>query len=300
MKPRVGVSACLVGERVRYDGSHKRQPELLERAAGRVEWVPVCPEAELGLGVPRETIDLERTGGELRLVASQSRRDLTAAMDAWSARRLDELDDLAGFVLKSRSPSCGLGSARVRGTQETADGRFAAAVRTRFPELPVAEEVELAEPAALERFLWRVGYAAELERLLAPGWTPGVLVDFHTEVKLLLMAYSPEAYRDLGRLVADPAARPPDEVARAYRRAFLSAIAGEPSPGRHANALLHAAGYFSDRLAPAERRELTWSVERYRRSGRGLADLKRRLRKLAERFDETYLLRQRYLKEPRP
>ena len=298
-RPRVGISACLLGEPVRYDGAHKRQPELLERVGERVEWVAVCPEAEIGLGVPRETIDLYPGESGLRLIANESRRDLTEAMDAWAARRLDELGGLAGYVFKSKSPSCGVGSARVVGTDERTDGRFVLALRERMPELPIAQETDLLDVAAVERFLWRVGYADELARLFSGDWRPASLVDFHTEVKLLLMAYSPDAYRELGRLVAAPDARPREEAALLYRRAFLAAIAEEPAAGRHANALQHAAGYFTNLLTPDERRELSWAIERYQASGVGLDACRRRVAGLAKRFGETYLLRQRYLKVPK-
>lgn len=160
---RLGVSACLLGERVRYDGEHKRDAFLCDELGPRVEWVSVCPEVELGLGVPRETVRLEQRAGEVRLVAPGSGRDLTAAMTLYAARRLDELAGLrlSGFVLKRDSPSCGLLRVRVHGPEgeaarRTGRGLFAAALRQRLPDLPVEEEGRLAEPHLRAAFLERV------------------------------------------------------------------------------------------------------------------------------------------------
>jgi uncharacterized protein YbbK (DUF523 family) len=162
-RPAVGISACLLGEAVRYDGAHKRRDVLARDLARVFFWVPVCPEVELGLGVPREPIRLQRAPGGTRLVSEDGRRDLTAAMSAYAAERLEALRrlPLRGYVLKARSPSCGLS---VEVTDETgavladvrAPGRFAAAVEAAFPGLPVAEDEELEDPAQRAAFLARV------------------------------------------------------------------------------------------------------------------------------------------------
>jgi uncharacterized protein YbbK (DUF523 family) len=154
MKPRIGVSACLLGEKVRYDGAGKRQPWAEDAFAGRVEWLPVCPEVELGLGVPRETVQLEVAGG-VRLMTTETRRDLTSAMREWAAECVERLTaaGLDGYVFKARSPSCGLGSTPVAGVGWTRDGLFAEAVRKRFPELPLTDEETLRDPLERERFL---------------------------------------------------------------------------------------------------------------------------------------------------
>jgi len=150
--PKVGISACLLGQEVRYDGGHKRQAELLRHFEGKIEWVPVCPEVEFGLGTPREPIRLE---GE-RLVTIESRRDLTDAMQAWALQRLDALPGLCGFVFKSRSPSCGLGSAPVFDSGELRSGVFAEMLVARFQEIPVVEETALLDAPSRRRFLERV------------------------------------------------------------------------------------------------------------------------------------------------
>lgn len=158
MRPRVAVSACLLGEAVRHDGAHKRSTALLERLAPHVELIALCPEVELGLGVPREPIQLEAPPGGVgppRLVALRSRRDLTEAMAAYAEIRVAALAALgvAGCVLKSRSPSCGVRGVGVAGTSSTAPGAFASVLQLCLPGLPVVEETALEDAEHCERFL---------------------------------------------------------------------------------------------------------------------------------------------------
>jgi uncharacterized protein YbbK (DUF523 family) len=158
VRPRVAVSACLLGENVRHDGAHKRSAALLERVAPHVELIAVCPEVELGLGVPREPIQLEAPPGGVgppRLVSVTTRRDLTEAMVAYAEARVAALAalGLSGYVLKSRSPSCGVGGVGVAGASPPAPGAFAAVLLRRLPGLPVVEETALEDVAHCERFL---------------------------------------------------------------------------------------------------------------------------------------------------
>jgi FdhD protein len=164
MKPRIGISACLLGQRVRFDGGHKRDAFLTDVLGPQVEWVPVCPEVEMGLGTPRETLRLVRLEGTpgLRMITTETGIDHTEGMDRWATRRLDELarEDLSGYILKSDSPSCGLEHVKTfaqDGTQaRNGRGLFAAALLQRFPALPVEDEGRLADATVRERFLERV------------------------------------------------------------------------------------------------------------------------------------------------
>ena len=161
--PRVGISSCLLGEPVRYDGGHRRQPALLDEFAGQVEWIASCPEAELGLGVPRETIQIELDVGSLRLMTSTTRRDLTGSMRSWARNRAEDLAamNISGYVFKARSPSCGVGSVAIVGGGPNDTGFFAAELIRRLPNLPVAEEDQLATRDARQSFLQQVRrYAA--------------------------------------------------------------------------------------------------------------------------------------------
>jgi uncharacterized protein YbbK (DUF523 family) len=164
-KVRIGISACLLGERVRWNGDHKREPWLVDTVGKLVEWVPVCPEMEIGLGTPRPPVHLEKVaakdGAGTRLVEIESRRDLTKKMDAYAARRVRELGarDLDGFILKSDSPSCGPERVQVwsgKRSTRTGRGRFAGALLAALPDLPVEDEARLRDPGVREHFFERV------------------------------------------------------------------------------------------------------------------------------------------------
>jgi uncharacterized protein YbbK (DUF523 family) len=169
-RPRIGISSCLLGDEVRFDGGHKREASLIAAAGPDVEWVRVCPEVELGLGVPREPVRLVTAGGGTRMISVESHIDHTDAMREYAARRVRELAaaNLSGYVLKARSPSCGLHDVAIHDAAgavvATGMGLFAAALREGLPELPVEDERRLADPAALEAFLARVRAYADLRR----------------------------------------------------------------------------------------------------------------------------------------
>ena len=204
---RLGISACLLGERVRFDGGHKRDPFLVETLGPFVEWVPVCPEVESGMAAPRESLRLVQTGTEIRLITNKTAQDQTASMRGYARRRLEELaeSELCGFVLKKGSPTCGLERVKVYGTGgmplKSGRGLFADALVTRFPRLPVEEEGRLNDPRLRENFIERVFAYRRLANLFAARWSMGDVVRFHTIHKLTLMAHRPESYQRLGRLV---------------------------------------------------------------------------------------------------
>jgi uncharacterized protein YbbK (DUF523 family)/uncharacterized protein YbgA (DUF1722 family) len=258
---RIGVSACLLGQRVRYDGGHKRDAFVTDTLARFFTLLPVCPEVEAGLGLPRESMRLVESPAGRRLVAPRSGRDLTGPVHAFAAGRSGELAalDLGGFVFKKDSPTCGLHRVRVLGSggQATRSGRglFAEALCARLPLLPVEEEGRLNDRALRESFLHRVLAYRRLTDLFRSRWKTGDLVRFHTREKLLLLAYSPVAYRRLGRLVAGARHRPRPEVEKRYAVLFMRALASPPSRGRVVNALQHAAGHFKG-LPAAQRGEL--------------------------------------------
>ena len=267
---RVGVSACLLGEAVRYDGGHKRNAFLTDTFGQFVEWVPVCPEVECGLGTPREPIRLTRVNRTVRLLTVRTARDLTDDMDAYAATRLAELasENLSGYVLKKDSPSCGM-HVKVYDAHgvstKSGRGRFAVALVERFPHLPVEEEGRLSDPALRDNFVERVFAYWRLGRLFRGRWTPGALVRFHTAHKLMLMAHSPDAYRSIGRLVARVGTLSRADVERRYTEAFMSALAVVATRRRHVNVLQHMLGYFKDLLDRESRSELLGAIEEYRR-----------------------------------
>ena len=268
---RIGISSCLLGQPVRFDGGHKRDPFLTDIFGAFVEWVPVCPEMECGFGTPRESMRLVRGDAGVRLITVRTAVDLTDRMAAFTRRRAAQLDGeaLCGYVFKKDSPSCGVERVRVYGTggapEKSGRGLFAAGVIERFPALPVEEEGRLSDPRLRENFVERVFAYWRLRHLFSGRWTVGGLVAFHTAHKLILMAHSPEAYRQLGRLVAT--ARDVDRATleRTYTQQFMAALTVMATPRRHVNVLQHMAGYLKDRLDPSAKVELATAIDDYRR-----------------------------------
>lgn len=301
---RLGISSCLLGEAVRFDGGHKRDSFLTETFAKFVEWVPVCPEVECGFGTPREPLRLVRLGGGVRLLTVRTGRDVTAQLDEYATRRAAELasEDLCGYVLKKDSPSCGLERVKVyEGSVPARTGRglFAAALRERFPELPVEEEGRLSDPRLRENFVERVFAYRRLRDRFRGTWTVANLVQFHTAHKLILMAHSPAAYRQLGRLVASARDFSRDTVGPQYTRLFMATMAVVATPRRHTNVLQHMAGYFKDRLDRASRSELLAVIEEYRRQLVPLVVPMTLLRHHVRACGVSYLAGQVYL-DPHP
>lgn len=254
---RIGISSCLLGDSVRYDGGHKRDSYLTEVLGRYVEWVPVCPEVELGLGVPRPPIQLEHRRDEIRLIMPSTGTDLTAAMTAYAENRVRWLQeaDLSGYVLKSQSPSCGLRGVEIhrarRRPSKTGRGLFAQVLRRRLPYLPVAEETSLQDSRLRESFLAHVLAYHRWREMERQGWTPARLLAFHERHKALLTARSQTGTRRLHRLLAGTAkGRPVEELACQYLKGFTAILRRPASRQRQTNALqsMHDAGEAARRL----------------------------------------------------
>jgi uncharacterized protein YbgA (DUF1722 family)/uncharacterized protein YbbK (DUF523 family) len=310
-KPRLGVSACLLGEEVRYNGGHKRDRFLTDVLGPYVQWVPVCPEVEIGLGTPRPAIRLVQIGGETRLVAPESGADHTVAMREYGERRVAELGgmELAGYVLKKDSPSCGMERVRVYGgSARTAEGMpakegrglFAEALLRLFPELPVEEEGRLNDPALRENFVSRIFAYDRFLREERSGWTRASLTRFHERHKFLLMARNQAGMRRLGRLLGSAGREVrPEDLARDYLRGLTVVLRRPASRRGHTNVLQHLAGFVSDGLDSTDREELTRTIETYHRGLLPLIVPITLLRHHARRQEVAYLAGQAYL-EPHP
>ena len=302
---RLGISSCLLGEAVRFDGGHKRDAFLTETFGQFVEWVPVCPEVECGLGAPREAMRLARVGGAVRLLTVKTAVDLTDRMEGYARRRVEQLasEELSGYVLKKDSPSCGLGRVKIHGAHavqaKSGRGMFAARLVERFPVLPVEEEGRLSDPRLRENFVGRVFAYWRLRGLFRGRWNVGALVRFHTAHKLILMAHSSDADQRLGRLVARARTVPRREIERRYTEAFMAALAAIATPRRHANVLRHMAGYFKDRLDRESEAELLAAIDDYRRGLVPIVVPITLVRHHVRVHDVTYLAGQLYL-EPHP
>jgi uncharacterized protein YbgA (DUF1722 family)/uncharacterized protein YbbK (DUF523 family) len=272
---RIGVSACLLGEEVRFDGGHKREPFLTDTLGAQVEFVSVCPEVEMGLGTPRETLRLVRVddrASPLRMITTRTGIDHTDGMKRWSAKRLDELarnePDLCGYVLKKDSPSCGMERVKTysdRGMPErNGRGLFAAALIECFPLLPVEEEGRLNDPRLRENFIERVFAYRRLKDLFAGHWSLGGLVAFHTAHKMALLAHSTTRYSELGRLVARGRELPRRELRAAYESGFMDTLKIVATTRRHTNVLTHMMGHLKKQLDSASKQELVKTIEDYR------------------------------------
>ena len=227
---RLGVSSCLLGEAVRYDGGHKRDPIVRSLLGRFAEWVPVCPELEAGLGVPRPPMRLVREGEKVRLVEVASGRDHTRALERWTAARVRSLRalDLCGYVLKKDSPSCGTRRVKlyVRGrTRRSGVGLFARGLRDAFPDLPVIDETELRDRALREQFIERAFAYARVRALFRGRWKIADVAAFHAAHEHALLARAPARCRELGRLVENAAGTPRARFRDRYTAGFMAALA---------------------------------------------------------------------------
>jgi uncharacterized protein YbgA (DUF1722 family)/uncharacterized protein YbbK (DUF523 family) len=267
---RIGVSACLLGDEVRYDGGHKRDAFLTTVLGPHVEWVKVCPEVETGMGTPREAIRLVAEEGTVRLLTVKTGVDHTGPMTAYAAKKAIALEDedLSGYVLKADSPSCGMTQVKVYSGKgqplRCGVGIFAQALLARFPHLPIEEEGRLADPQLRDNFIERVFAYRRLRDLFEARWTTGDLVRFHTAHKLVLLAHSTEAYTRLGHLVSGASSADRASLRLRYSADLMAALSAIATPQRHTNVLQHAAGYFKNVLDAASRAELLAAIEHYR------------------------------------
>jgi uncharacterized protein YbgA (DUF1722 family)/uncharacterized protein YbbK (DUF523 family) len=303
---RIGISACLLGQEVRFDGGHKRDRFLTDLLGPHVTWVPVCPEVEMGLGTPRETLRLVRVGSGVRMLTTRTAIDHTEGMATWGKRRLDALagEDLSGYVLKKDSPSCGMERVKVydaHGGAPARSGRgiFAEALLARFPLLPVEEEGRLGDARLRENFVERVFAYRRLKDLFTGRWTIGALVAFHTAHKMTLLAHSATAYQELGRLVARARELPRADLKREYEAQFMRALGTPATTRRHTNVLMHMAGHLKARVDAGSRQELADCIMQYRAGLVPLVVPITLLRHHVRAHDVAYLKGQAYL-EPHP
>ena len=302
---RLGISTCLLGEPVRYDGGHKRDRFITDTLGQYVEFVPVCPETECGLGVPRESMRLQGDPASPRLVTSRTGVDHTDRMVAWAETRLKEIEqeDLCGFIFKSDSPSSGMERVRVysdKGMPERKGvGIFARMFMEHFPLLPVEEEGRLHDPKLRENFIESIFTLKRWRDLLKDHPTRGKLVAFHTEHKLLILSHSPRHSQLMGKLVAGAKQIPPGKLYREYEALFVAALMVKTTVKKNTNVLQHMMGYFKKELSPDEKQELIEVIDGYHE---GLAPLIvpiTLLRHYVRKYDQPYLKEQVYL-NPHP
>ena len=302
---RLGISSCLLGEKVRYDGGHKLDHFITETLGKFVEFVPVCPEVECGLGIPREAMHLVAAPDGPRLVTIRTQVDYTERLRAWAQKRVVELEreDLCGFIFKSGSPSSGMERVKIyygKGEPaKTGVGLFAREFMQHFPLLPVEDEGRLHDPALRENFLERLFTMNRWRETLALESKRGHLVDFHTRHKLLIMSHSPKHYGILGKLVAQIKEMPLPEVYERYQTLLMEALRLKSTIKKNVNVLLHVMGYFKRNLSSAEKEELLEIIEEYRQSYIPLIVPVTLENHYVRKYDQAYLKDQYYL-HPHP
>ncbi len=304
-KIRLGISSCLLGEPVRYDGGNRLDRFLVETLGQYVEYIPVCPEVECGLSVPREPMRLEGNPNSPRLVTSRTRQDLTDRMVQWSRRRVIELEseDLWGFIFKSNSPRSGMEHIRVYNQKGRAVkkgvGMFARIFMERFALLPVEDEGCLHDPNLRENFIERIFTLNRWRETLAQKEDRGHLVEFHTKHKLLVLSHSPKHYRIMGQFVAKAKEFSLKELYRKYQELLMEALCLKTTPKKNSNVLFHMIGYFKEQLSSDEKQELLEVIDHYRLGRVPLMVPVTLISHYVRKYDQPYLTQQVYL-NPHP
>jgi len=302
---KLGISACLLGQTVRYDGGHTHDLYLTDTLGKFVEFVPVCPEVECGLGVPREPMRLVGDPASPRLVTTRTGQDLTDRMVRYARERVIQLENeaLCGFIFKTRSPSSGMERVKIYNEKGTpikkGVGIFARAFMEHFPLVPVEDEGRLHDPGLREHFIERVFVLKRWRDLMAQRPTRGKIVDFHTRHKLLIMSHSEKHHRELGRLVASAKHFPIKELRDRYCNHLMEALRIRSSVKKHSNVLLHILGYFKKELSRDEKQEALEIIEQYRNGYFPLIVPITLLNHFVRKYDKQYLKEQYYL-NPHP
>jgi uncharacterized protein YbgA (DUF1722 family)/uncharacterized protein YbbK (DUF523 family) len=305
-KIRLGISSCLLGNLVRYDGGHKHDRFITDTLGAYVEYVPVCPEVECGMPAPREALRLVGDPAEPRLVTVHTGKDFTGQMKRWARSRLDELEkeDLCGYIFKSKSPSSGMQRIKVYNEQSgipvhTGVGIFARMFMDRFPLLPVEDEGRLHDPRLRENFIESLFVFKRWRGLASGRKSAGALVDFHTRHKLLIMSHSQQHYREMGKLVSRIKSEGPARTCSRYEAMLMHALSLLPTVKKHTNVLYHLMGYFKTMLSTDEKQELLEVIERYHKNLVPLIVPLTLIQHYVRKYQEPYLLQQHYL-QPHP
>lgn len=305
-KIKLGVSSCLLGHKVRYDGGHKYDSWLVETLGQYADYVPVCPEAGCGLPIPREAMHLQGEIDHPRLVTIKTGIDHTQRMLDFCARQIELLanEQLCGFVFKSKSPSSGMERVKVYPEKGGAAakkgvGIFAREFMNAFPLLPVEEEGRLHDPVLRENFIERIFVMQRWHDLLNSKPKSKDLIAFHTAHKYLMLAHAPEHYRKLGKLVAEVAKRELQDVLSEYFKLLITGCARHATPSKHQNVLLHILGYFKAELTSAEKQELIELIDQYKAGLIPLIVPITLINHYVKKYDKEYLAGQVYL-HPHP
>ena len=303
-KPLVGISSCLLGQQVRFDGGHKKDGWITGPLSAFFDFLPVCPEVGIGLGVPRPTIHLVGDPERPRAVGSRDASlDVTEQLESFGIGQLPHLAGLSGYILKSKSPSCGMARVPVTSAKgmpaKVGVGIYARVLMQRMPLLPVEEEGRLNDPVLRENFVTRVYVLHRWQQLRAGRITAAKLIDFHSRQKYLVMAHSQAAYQRLGQMLSHLKQVDLEAVADMYIAELMTALARRVTRRRHVNVLQHIMGYLKDHIDAGDKAELLASIDAYRREEVALVVPITLLRHHLRRHPDPYMEKQVYL-SPHP
>ena len=304
-RPRVGISTCLLGENVRYDGGHKLDRFLRDTLGTFVDYVPVCPEVEAGFPTPREAFHLEGDIKRPRLVTSRTNVDHTERMESWAMERVSQLEkeNLCGFIFKSGSPSSGMERVKVKNEkgipEKKGNGIFARIFMEHFPLLPVEEEGRLHDMNLRENFIERIFTLMRWKEMVRTSPTMGKLVDFHTRHKMLILSHNQQMYREMGRIVAGGGKRPGKGFYQRYAELLMTSMKYTSTPRKNSNVLMHAMGYFKQTLSSDEKQEMIQVIDDHRLGLTPLIVPITLLNHYVRKYDQQYLSEQVYL-HPHP
>lgn len=304
-KIKLGISSCLLGEKVRYDGGHKLDKFLTVTLGKYVEYVPVCPEVGCGLGIPRKSMRLEGNPDSPRLIVTSTREDMTDRMVNWTRKRVVQLEkeDICGFIFKSDSPSSGMERVKVYNEKsmpvKAGVGMFAGIFMEHFPLLPVEDEGRLHDPGLRENFIERIFALKRWRETLSNKNFKKSLIDFHTKHKLLILAHSPRHYQLMGKLVASQKSLAGKDIQKQYQDLLLESLKIRATSKKHVNVLQHMMGYFKEQLSGDEKTELLELINHYRDGYIPLVVPVTLISHYVRKYDEPYLSQQVYL-NPHP
>lgn len=300
-KIKIGISSCLLGNNVRYDGGHQHDRYITDTLGRYCAWLPVCPEVECGLGIPREAMRLVGNTENPRLVTIRKGVDYTDRMHAWVEKRLQELEEenLCGFIFKSKSPSSGIGGVKIYTASGMPDrkgaGLFGGAFMKHFPHLPAIDDGRLHDPLLRENFIERVFVYKRWQELRSKKGGVASLIGFHAEHKLLIMSHSPKHATILGRLVANATRGDKNLLFAEYITLLMEAFRLIATTKKHTNVLQHMAGYFKKQLDKDEKQELLEVIDNYHRGMVPLIVPLVLIKHYIRKFGEPYLAKQYYL-----
>lgn len=297
----VGISSCLMGENVRYNGGNKRLDFAVDELARYIDFQMICPEMAIGLGTPRPTIRLVRQENQVQLRFSEDNgEDLTKRMEEFSKQKIASLGDLCGYIVCAKSPSCGMERIKIyneknEGFQSNGVGLFTKQLLEMMPWLPVEENGRLNDAALKENFIERVFALHELNALRESGLTRAKLIGFHSRYKYTLLAHSQPKYRELGLFVANIADWGSlEDYFIAYRNQFMSLLACCATKTNHTNTLMHIQGYFKKKLTLRQKEELTQLIALYRQGVQPLLAPITLLKHYLAEYPDEYLAQQSY------